>query len=86
MVGCMQAEDNLAQAFCIVGKLQLSVDHCKASIQVKKNLQACYLIGWLVSATLQQKQSGGGVEVCLLTFCLYLFLVTSFSSRNIDNS
>jgi len=31
----MQAEDSIAQAFCLVGELQLSVDHCKASIQVK---------------------------------------------------
>ncbi|XP_027339263.1 SET and MYND domain-containing protein 4 isoform X2 [Abrus precatorius] len=28
-----EAEDNLAQAFCLVGELQLSVNHCKASIQ-----------------------------------------------------
>jgi hypothetical protein len=34
MICCVQAEDNLAQAFCLVGELQLSADHCKASIQV----------------------------------------------------
>lgn len=27
-------EDNLAQAFCLVGELQAAIDHCKASIQV----------------------------------------------------
>ncbi|XP_052732051.1 uncharacterized protein LOC108331645 isoform X2 [Vigna angularis] len=29
-----EAEDSIAQAFCLVRELQLSVDHCKASIQV----------------------------------------------------
>ncbi|KAJ1387499.1 Tetratricopeptide-like helical domain superfamily [Sesbania bispinosa] len=33
-----EAEDNLAQAFCLVGELQLSVDHCKASIQILEKL------------------------------------------------
>lgn len=31
----MQAEDSLAQAFCIVGELQLAMDHCKASLLVE---------------------------------------------------
>ncbi|CAJ2641772.1 SET and MYND domain-containing protein [Trifolium pratense] len=33
-----EAEDNIAQAFCLVGELQLSVDHCKASIQILEKL------------------------------------------------
>ncbi|KAK7317049.1 hypothetical protein RJT34_00961 [Clitoria ternatea] len=33
-----EAEDNLAQAFCLVGELQLSMDHCKASIQILEKL------------------------------------------------
>ncbi|XP_057458415.1 uncharacterized protein LOC130749135 [Lotus japonicus] len=33
-----EAEDNLAQAFCSVGELQLSLDHCKASIQILEKL------------------------------------------------
>ncbi|CAI8598663.1 unnamed protein product [Vicia faba] len=33
-----EAEDNLAQAFCLVGELQLSADHCKASIQILEKL------------------------------------------------
>ncbi|RDX69422.1 Histone-lysine N-methyltransferase ASHR1, partial [Mucuna pruriens] len=33
-----EAEDNIAQAFFLVGQLQLSVDHCKASIQILEKL------------------------------------------------
>ncbi|KAL9312758.1 hypothetical protein ACSQ67_018210 [Phaseolus vulgaris] len=33
-----EAEDSIAQAFCLVGELQLSVDHCKASIQILEKL------------------------------------------------
>lgn len=33
-----EAEDNLAQAFCLVGELQLSADHCKASIQILEKI------------------------------------------------
>ncbi|KAL5733075.1 hypothetical protein ACOSQ2_032767 [Xanthoceras sorbifolium] len=32
--GIAKAEDNLAQAFCLVGDLQLARDHCKASIEI----------------------------------------------------
>ncbi|KAI4306992.1 hypothetical protein L6164_030226 [Bauhinia variegata] len=33
-----EAEDNLAQAFSLVGELQLAKDHCKASIQILEKL------------------------------------------------
>ncbi|BAT78966.1 uncharacterized protein HKW66_Vig0105890 [Vigna angularis] len=33
-----EAEDSIAQAFCLVRELQLSVDHCKASIQILEKL------------------------------------------------
>ncbi|XP_061356654.1 histone-lysine N-methyltransferase ASHR1 isoform X2 [Gastrolobium bilobum] len=33
-----EAEDNLAQAFCLVGELQPSMGHCKASIQILEKL------------------------------------------------
>ncbi|KAG5050261.1 hypothetical protein JHK85_011364 [Glycine max] len=33
-----EAEDSIAQAFCLVGELQLSLDHCKASIQILEKL------------------------------------------------
>ncbi|XP_058786654.1 uncharacterized protein LOC131661214 [Vicia villosa] len=33
-----EAEDNLAQAFCLVGELKISVNHCKASIQILEKL------------------------------------------------
>lgn len=33
-----EAEDNIARAFCLVGELQSSVDHCKASIQILEKL------------------------------------------------
>lgn len=29
-----QVEDNIAQAFCLVGEMQSAADHCKASIEV----------------------------------------------------
>ncbi|XP_009607277.1 uncharacterized protein LOC107774132 [Nicotiana tabacum] len=33
-----EVEDNLAQAFCLVGELQAALDHCKASIQILEKL------------------------------------------------
>ncbi|XP_075111248.1 uncharacterized protein LOC142181709 isoform X4 [Nicotiana tabacum] len=33
-----EVEDNLSQAFCLVGELQAALDHCKASIQILENL------------------------------------------------
>ncbi|MED6193508.1 hypothetical protein PIB30_020121 [Stylosanthes scabra] len=33
-----EVEDNLAQAFCLLGELQLSMDHCKASIKILEKL------------------------------------------------
>ncbi|KAK0593132.1 hypothetical protein LWI29_031522 [Acer saccharum] len=36
--GIAEAEDNLAQAFCLVGDLQLARDHCKASIEILEKL------------------------------------------------
>ncbi|XP_041008260.1 uncharacterized protein LOC121252549 isoform X11 [Juglans microcarpa x Juglans regia] len=33
-----EVEDNLAEAFCLVGELQLAVDHCKASIEILEKL------------------------------------------------
>ncbi|KAL2339512.1 hypothetical protein Fmac_007452 [Flemingia macrophylla] len=33
-----EAEDNIAQAFCLAGELQLSMEHCKASIQILEKL------------------------------------------------
>ncbi|XP_057743124.1 uncharacterized protein LOC130961323 [Arachis stenosperma] len=33
-----EAEDNLAQAFCLLGDFQLSMDHCKASIKILEKL------------------------------------------------
>ncbi|KAK6794180.1 hypothetical protein RDI58_007633 [Solanum bulbocastanum] len=33
-----EVEDNLAQAFCLVGELQAAIDHCKASIQILEKL------------------------------------------------
>lgn len=33
-----EEEDNLAQAFCLVGELQAAIDHCKASIQILEKL------------------------------------------------
>ncbi|MCD7453858.1 hypothetical protein HAX54_022354 [Datura stramonium] len=33
-----ELEDNLAQAFCLVGELQAALDHCKASIQILEKL------------------------------------------------
>ncbi|OIW15313.1 hypothetical protein TanjilG_10753 [Lupinus angustifolius] len=38
MICCMQVEDNLAQAFCLLGELELCMDHCKASIQILEKL------------------------------------------------
>ncbi|XP_041008252.1 uncharacterized protein LOC121252549 isoform X10 [Juglans microcarpa x Juglans regia] len=35
---CCKVEDNLAEAFCLVGELQLAVDHCKASIEILEKL------------------------------------------------
>jgi hypothetical protein len=55
MICCVQAEDNLAQAFCLVGELQLSADHCKASIQVIFVFDKP-TIGWLISGTLQKNK------------------------------
>lgn len=31
---CFQVEDNIAQAFCLIGELQAAMDHCQASIKV----------------------------------------------------
>ncbi|KAJ7959490.1 SET and MYND domain-containing protein 4 [Quillaja saponaria] len=36
--GIAEAEDNLAQAFCLAGELQLAMDHCKASIRILEKL------------------------------------------------
>ncbi|KAK2637279.1 hypothetical protein Ddye_032071 [Dipteronia dyeriana] len=36
--GIAEAEDKLAQAFCLVGDLQLARDHCKASIEILEKL------------------------------------------------
>ncbi|XP_023520329.1 SET and MYND domain-containing protein 4 isoform X1 [Cucurbita pepo subsp. pepo] len=33
-----EAEDNLSQAFCLLGKLELAADHCKASIRILEKL------------------------------------------------
>ncbi|TQD98591.1 hypothetical protein C1H46_015839 [Malus baccata] len=33
-----EAEDNLAQAFCLVGELQPAMEHCKASIEILEKL------------------------------------------------
>ncbi|KAK7282465.1 hypothetical protein RIF29_11271 [Crotalaria pallida] len=33
-----EVEDNLAQAFCLLGELKLSMDHCKASIKILEKL------------------------------------------------
>ncbi|CAL0327536.1 unnamed protein product [Lupinus luteus] len=33
-----EVEDNLAQAFCLLGELELCMDHCKASIQILEKL------------------------------------------------
>ncbi|WMV19996.1 hypothetical protein MTR67_013381 [Solanum verrucosum] len=33
-----EVEDNLAQAFCLVGELQAAIDHCKTSIQILEKL------------------------------------------------
>ncbi|KAF5467559.1 hypothetical protein F2P56_017372 [Juglans regia] len=33
-----EVEDNLAEAFCLVGELQLALDHCKASIEILEKL------------------------------------------------
>nr|KYP53789.1 Serine/threonine protein phosphatase 5 [Cajanus cajan] len=33
-----EAEDNIAQALCFAGELQLSMEHCKASVQILKKL------------------------------------------------
>ncbi|XP_059627848.1 uncharacterized protein LOC132270675 isoform X2 [Cornus florida] len=33
-----QVEDNIAQAFCLVGELQPAMDHCKASIEILEKL------------------------------------------------
>lgn len=38
----LQAEDNLAQASCLVGDLISARDHCKASIEVNFLLGQCY--------------------------------------------
>ncbi|XP_035548434.1 uncharacterized protein LOC109000918 isoform X10 [Juglans regia] len=35
---CCKVEDNLAEAFCLVGELQLALDHCKASIEILEKL------------------------------------------------
>ncbi|XP_062154808.1 uncharacterized protein LOC133862909 isoform X1 [Alnus glutinosa] len=36
--GIAEVEDNLAQAFCLVGELKLAVDHCEASIEIVEKL------------------------------------------------
>lgn len=36
----LQAEDNLAEAFCLIGEFQAAVHHCKSSLEVQLN---CYL-------------------------------------------
>ncbi|KAF8397071.1 hypothetical protein HHK36_018709 [Tetracentron sinense] len=33
-----EAEDNLAEAFCLVGEFQLAMDHCKESIEILEKL------------------------------------------------
>ncbi|KAL4012005.1 hypothetical protein IC575_029074 [Cucumis melo] len=33
-----EAEDNLSQAFCLLGKLELAAEHCKASIRILEKL------------------------------------------------
>ncbi|XP_022139922.1 SET and MYND domain-containing protein 4 [Momordica charantia] len=33
-----EAEDHLSQAFCLIGKLELAADHCKASIRILEKL------------------------------------------------
>eukprot|EP00268_Persea_americana_P069528 TRINITY_DN9890_c0_g1_i12.p1 TRINITY_DN9890_c0_g1~~TRINITY_DN9890_c0_g1_i12.p1 ORF type:complete len:307 (-),score=45.95 TRINITY_DN9890_c0_g1_i12:696-1616(-) len=33
-----QAEDNLAEAFCLIGEFQAAVHHCKASLEIIKRL------------------------------------------------
>jgi len=71
----LQAEDNLAQAFCLVGELQLSVDHCKASIQVILFLTS--LLVWLVSATLQKQKEKK--EWGSRSLVIGIFLATSIS-------
>lgn len=40
-----QLEDNLAQAFCLLGELQHAKSHCKASMQVSfKRTFSCHFI------------------------------------------
>ncbi|KAL6131750.1 hypothetical protein ACLB2K_070123 [Fragaria x ananassa] len=36
-----EAEDNFAQAFCLVGELQSAMEHCKASIEILEKLYNC---------------------------------------------
>jgi hypothetical protein len=73
MICCVQAEDNLAQAFCLVGELQLSADHCKASIQVIFVFDKPYRLADFWHSAKKQKKNGGGVEVWLLTCYIVLF-------------
>ena len=69
----MQVEDNLAQAFCLVGELQLSMDHCKASIQVKLlfNKPTILQVGLFLSLrkSKKQKKRWGGDLFLMLFIC-----------------